>query len=419
MRKRKETTLGFTLTELLIVIVIIGVLAALSTVAVMAARTAIINSLVRSQMSQMEIALEKYKADFGEYPPSLADEAATVRHARMRWKRANLSYVDIMNYAFAQPTDDLRDTVPDRSPFRVSGTDPDDSYLKSRAKIADFLDRSEKYHYYESVQLRSLTFWLSGMYDPIAKKFVGFSVDPADPLQSPYDPITGTLSNKQREQPRYEFSPEKANFALYEFSDPHYTYTDANGKTKQEYPFQVPYFAVRELPVAYFRANTAGGSLAYTTKIAVGSLPSPTTYDYGLDMCDLTRVNPHYNFGIAVPYARSGEPIDTNWRVTTTWEGTSPTFADKVVWYNEDKFQLIYPGLDRYFGEPKTGEPNYREKFPKTTTAVDAAVKSWFTTTGPLPSPSAGIVTSQGIAVEDLDNVTNFSKGATLNSEVK
>ncbi len=396
MRKRKEATLGFTLTELLIVIAIIGVLAALSTAAVIAARTAIINSLVRSQMSQMEIALEKYKADFGEYPPSLTDEDATIRHARMRWKRANVTYAEIMNYAFAQPLDNL--TVADRSPFRNSANDA--------TKVTNFLDRSLAVHHYESAQLRSLTFWLGGMYDPQTKTFLGFSADPANPLQRPLD-------SPQREQPRFEFT--EAHFALQEFTDANFTYTDVAGATGEKYPFQVPYFAVRGYPIVYFRASGTGDSLAYM-KV---DFPIGSTTGTFPDICDLTSLNP--NFGVAVPYARSGEPINTNWNAAT-WLGTSTTgYADKVVWYNADKYQLIYPGFDMLFGEPSK-----RKSFPESGAAsavVDAAVKSWFATTGPVPtpgvSPVVGIVTDQGITVEDLDNVTNFTKGTTLNSVVK
>jgi prepilin-type N-terminal cleavage/methylation domain-containing protein len=61
---------GFTLVELLVVIVIIGILAALITVAVSAAMTSARQARILLEVGQLSGAIEQYKAKYGSYPPS-------------------------------------------------------------------------------------------------------------------------------------------------------------------------------------------------------------------------------------------------------------------------------------------------------------------------------------------------------------
>ena len=87
---------GFTLVELLVVITIIGVLASLAAGGAWYAMVVVRNGMTKTQLSQMDLALEAYKNEFGEYPPMLNDERAVMRHANSRWKRASLSYDAIL-----------------------------------------------------------------------------------------------------------------------------------------------------------------------------------------------------------------------------------------------------------------------------------------------------------------------------------
>ena len=81
---------GFTLTELLIVIAIIGMLAALVTVAASAAMSAAKRSAIRMQLSQLDMALEQYRQEFGEYPPDGTDPDAVRRHLMKVFPKAEL-----------------------------------------------------------------------------------------------------------------------------------------------------------------------------------------------------------------------------------------------------------------------------------------------------------------------------------------
>lgn len=73
---------AFTLVELLVVITIIGMLAALISVAASMAMGAARRSAIKMEMTQLSVALENYKTKYGEYPPDGTDTAAVIRHLR-------------------------------------------------------------------------------------------------------------------------------------------------------------------------------------------------------------------------------------------------------------------------------------------------------------------------------------------------
>ncbi|HPZ82566.1 MAG TPA: prepilin-type N-terminal cleavage/methylation domain-containing protein, partial [Thermogutta sp.] len=93
---------GFTLVEMLTVIVIIGILAALISAATIYARARAREAAIYVQIKQMEAALMEYKNQFGEFPPDFwglhssdpvvvtQAKQEVLRHLRRRWPRYQL-----------------------------------------------------------------------------------------------------------------------------------------------------------------------------------------------------------------------------------------------------------------------------------------------------------------------------------------
>jgi prepilin-type N-terminal cleavage/methylation domain-containing protein len=73
---------AFTLVEMLVVIGIIAVLAALLLPAVMSAVNAAKRAAIAMEVNQLADAIEAYRKDKGDYPPSFRDAAALERHLR-------------------------------------------------------------------------------------------------------------------------------------------------------------------------------------------------------------------------------------------------------------------------------------------------------------------------------------------------
>ena len=78
---------AFTLVEMLVVIAIIGMLAALIIPAVMAARDAAKRGAIVMEISALDTAIKQYKNTYGSFPPNFSDPAAVVRHLKKAFPR--------------------------------------------------------------------------------------------------------------------------------------------------------------------------------------------------------------------------------------------------------------------------------------------------------------------------------------------
>jgi general secretion pathway protein G len=303
---------GFTLVEMLVVIVIIGVLAGLVTTAAMAAIRRAKQFTIVSEMQQLTMALEKYKQERGDYPPDFAGvnhpvqatrEAAqdrVIRHLRIAFPRYRPGAPS--GSTAARPWDRFRDDVQQTTANRLD---------------VNMLDPSS-----------ALVFWLGGLPDRSGStKLAGFSANPANPFHvSEDDNLNGTLDSGEdvngngrldgagsRLPVLFEFDEtrlEDAGDGIYRYIPPYMPTTPSAGATKA--------------PFVYFRANPgAVAAQAYNPLVASFPQPNPAT---------------PIDTGTCVPYANAGSVSGATVTVTG--------------WFNPKTFQIISAGLDGEFSDP-------------------------------------------------------------------
>ncbi|MHC4178846.1 MAG: type II secretion system protein [Planctomycetota bacterium] len=157
---------GFTLIEMLTVVVIIGILASLITGAVIAARTKAREVVIALELNDLDLALKAYKEKYGRYPPDFTNQAAVLHHL------SNAHRYPIPGQTTDVKWGNLKSTL---MPFGVD---------------IDLMDPST-----------ALVFWLGGLPDgPGSKKLTGFSANP----RNPFDATSGS-----RTTPPFDFDPRR------------------------------------------------------------------------------------------------------------------------------------------------------------------------------------------------------------------
>ncbi len=82
---RESKPNAFTLVEMLVVIVIIGILVGLLLPAINAARTKALNFRIAVEVKNLAQAVEAYKAKNSDYPPDFSNRNVVMRHILKRW----------------------------------------------------------------------------------------------------------------------------------------------------------------------------------------------------------------------------------------------------------------------------------------------------------------------------------------------
>jgi len=370
-----KTRHAFTLVELLTVIVIIGILVTIITVAVAAAFRAIHRGKIGMEMGQIAIALDRYKAEFGEYPPDMLDDEALVRHVKKRWPRLNWENLEKLPFA------NDNQYQGGYNPLLLTGLEREAWLIRNAVSVAygqgEYLGRF--YHidfndwYYKGFSMNldevpysrpggALALWLGGF--PNADgKLSGFYADPENPF-TPSDTFDGKvfldleMGNNKR-----------VRGIMYEVWD-----STPSGEVIGSvalYTYAVPVLGIEIrgtfLPFTYFRGRADGGDGAYR----IGGEGGPIKNVLGPYARNPDNWGGPYAESVSTVHPESGEPGTPDVRV--------------IRWYNPTTYQLIHPGLDGKLGD-------------------DGGV------------PIRVISTGEGISAADLDNITNFSDNKPLRS---
>lgn len=151
---------AFTLVEMLVVIGIIAVLAALLLPAVNRAVISARNAAIGVEVNQLATAVESYKQDKGDYPPNFRDPQVVLRHIRKCYPKADPTYV---SYFVPYACDQTRPTFIDEGEslvFWLSMTDSDPRYpfLSYLNPVpATLAPAPKKYYDFDETRLAPLT----------------------------------------------------------------------------------------------------------------------------------------------------------------------------------------------------------------------------------------------------------------------
>ncbi len=214
---------GFTLVEMLVVIAIIGLLAAIAIPALFSAVTSARRAAVASDISQLEMAIEKYKNDIGDYPPNFYENYDDVRnHANpnLAWSQTVLArhLKRISRTAVAATTDP-------NHPLHLKDATGSD-YVLDNPGGAVQIDAAE-----------SLVFWLAGL-----------SSNALYPLNGPGGPMQPAASSTDLLPPDQLHPALRRETSRFEFNEARLRDQDGDGF----YEYYPPYPNNASAPIVYF-----------------------------------------------------------------------------------------------------------------------------------------------------------------------
>jgi general secretion pathway protein G len=248
---RRSSRAGFTLVELLMVILIISMLVALLIPAVAAARQRAQETAIKVDMEQLVTGMEEVKKKFGAYPPTRnwsTEEVAT--YVRRAWPRM---------------------------------TDP-----MAVASAAAFIRRL--------TEAEALTFWIGGMSDGV--RMVGFNSDPRNPFLTTGQrtgPLVGFTETRLVPTPRDTISgidkmvyfppharPEDSAPYVYFAARPNQSYLDsATGQLPMYVDQRVPPIAQGAAVPYKFRPETNPGANGFVNPESFQIICAGIDNDYG------------------------------------------------------------------------------------------------------------------------------------------
>lgn len=349
---------GVTLVEILVVIVIIGILTGLIMGAVGMARPAVRRAVIKKEIGQLEIAVNTYKTEFSEAPP-------TFQNINIELERAGDRVLqDVCRNAVMRH---IRKAFPRYVPGDHIGADPDGRLGAVIPPVTDYdkFAADVWYAYGRTIDplkfdaASSLPFFLGGLPEtipPAGAEWLpaGFHTDPTFPFKP----------GLPRTTPSFQFKPERLVFHESHYSDPADDSSLPVDRFLRYYPQGVA--GADGAPFVYFKSRRLGGRWDYRSRDTSGNVLQDY-YPHAVVSMDLGNY--------CVPYR---DP------------------DSQIRWRNYETFQINCPGLDGHYGDlapldyskPGMDKSNYR--FSKN-----------------------GVGFREG----DYDNLTNFSDG-TLEDEI-
>lgn len=311
LSRRSPLPAGFTLVELMVVLVIIAILASLSMAGYMQIQRRATQARMVVEMGQLDSAMKAYKERHDRYPPNFGDANVQVRQDRfLRHLRAAFPrFAAFQNYAA------MRRFVQDNY-----------NYKSPNGSLANLdLDQLD--------QAEALVFWLGGMPTPwdaqntaaiAPRRLFGFHQDPTNPF-------------KREARAQEQHDPLKFRTQLYyAFDETRLVDNDLDGwweyvpqLTSSSGSHTPPYVYFDAEGYVNISATNPVEHLGYPQATSV-TVPAGHMLLYG-------------EWGMAVPYAQYHDP-----------NHKSPT-----QWINSQSFQLICTGMDGMFATP-TSPPRMR-----------------------------------------------------------
>ena len=315
-----EFRLGFTLVELLIVITVIGILVGLLLPAINGAMRSARELAMRTEMVQIEQAVESFKTEYGFYPPSFEQFAPGAA--------ADTSHPGLA--AFLRYLNRIAPNHQEAISFVGGGS----RIVVWWNKVGQHLDDQS-----------SLVFWLSGLCQN--KQFPITGGNP-DSLIPPFGPDTsftapnGSVVEINRDR-RFEFQPNQLVYGV--------TANDTSDITTSETTIVTD---PTTGAVQFVEADSLGGNnqLVAAYKQPYGPSNGDLNYRY--------RDSSSYFFP---PYAYLTD-VGPTAMLDNDFDGTADTVPDPTVFINPKTFQLISLGLDGEAGVPveePTSDDDFRE----------------------------------------------------------